>query len=94
MPNSFTIFRGTLVNVDTQNITLALPKRTLQKVKVIAAQRHTSVSALLTQALEEIAMKQTRYAAARSRQIEAMRTADKLGTYGQAAWTRDELHER
>ena len=80
--------------MDTQNITLALPKRTLQKVKVIAAQRNTSVSALLTQALEEIAVKQTRYAAARNRQLEAMRTAGKLGTYGQAAWTRDELHDR
>ncbi len=48
-----THFRGTLfyveVTMETQNITLSLPKEVLLKVKLIAVQRQTSVSRLLTQ---------------------------------------------
>jgi hypothetical protein len=41
-------------SMEKQNVTLALPKETLRKAKAIAAQRNSSLSALLTQALNEI----------------------------------------
>jgi uncharacterized metal-binding protein YceD (DUF177 family) len=40
--------------METQNITLSLPKDVLLKVKHIAVRRHTSISSLLTQALETL----------------------------------------
>ncbi len=78
----------------TQNITLALPKETLKHVKVIAAKRGTSVSALLKEKLESLVREESDYAQARR---EFMAVVDKgfdLGTQGRATWTRDELHER
>ena len=38
----------------SRNITLSLPEETLQEVKIIAAKRNTSVSALLGGMLEEL----------------------------------------
>src|SRR5216683_2605346 len=47
-----TCFRVTLVYVaDNQNITLSLPRQLLKRVKRLAADRDTSVSALMTEAL-------------------------------------------
>jgi len=76
------------------NVTLGLPRRLLKRVKRLAADRDTSVSALMAEALERLADEQSRYAAARTRSLAAMRSARSLGTGGRASWTRDELHER
>ena len=38
--------------METQNITLSIPKETLLKVKLLAVKRQTSVSGLLTQTLD------------------------------------------
>jgi hypothetical protein len=40
--------------METQNITLSIPKVVLRKTKLIVVQRQTSLSRLLTQALLEI----------------------------------------
>ena len=80
--------------MNTQNITLTLPKEVLRKVKVIAAQRRTSVSKLVTQLLEELATKETRYRRARARHLALLSQGTNLGTGGQIRWTRDESHER
>ena len=40
--------------METQNVTLSIPKETLLKVKLLAVKRQTSVSGLLTQALERL----------------------------------------
>jgi hypothetical protein len=40
--------------MEKQNITLSIPKNILQKVKLLALKRGTTVSSLLTQTLEEI----------------------------------------
>ena len=44
--------------METQNITLALPKDVLLKVKLLAVKRNTSVSGLLTQTLERLVLVQ------------------------------------
>lgn len=79
---------------DTQNITLSLPKSLLKRVKRVAADRDTSVSALMTEALDRLADEDRRYSAARRRALAAMKSARSLGTTGQRTWTRDELHDR
>ena len=90
-----TYLRATLVYVaDTQNVTLSLPRDLLKRVKRVAVERDTSISALLTEALTRLAGEDRRYSAARKRALAAMRSAPSLGTGGHPAWSRDELHER
>jgi predicted transcriptional regulator len=90
-----THFRATLFFVaETQNITLSLPRRLLKRVKRLAADRDTSVSALMADALGRLADEQHRFSAAQRRSIAAMKGAGSLGTHGTPTWTRAELHER
>lgn len=79
---------------DTQNITLSVPREILKRVKRLAADRETSVSALITEALVRLTEDDRRYAAAKKRAMAAMASGRSLGTGGQRTWTRDELHER
>ncbi len=80
--------------METQNITLSLPKDVLLKVKLIAVQRQTSVSGLLTQTLERLVEQEDAYAHARRRHLEWLSQGADLGTGGQASVGREELHER
>lgn len=82
------------VKVETRNITLSLPEELLQEVKVLAARRRISVSALLAGMLREMVEFETGYAIARRRGIEALERGLELGTGGEIGWNRDELHER
>ena len=79
---------------DNQNITLSLPRDLLKRVKRVAADRDTSVSALMTEALDRLADEDRRYSAARKRALTALKSARSLGTRGRRSWSRDELHER
>ena len=78
--------------METQNITLSLPKSVLRRMKLLAAQRQSSVSRLLTQAAENMLAEETEYEAARKRQIKLLETGFNLG-FRKAA-KREELHER
>ena len=78
----------------TRNVTLALPEEVLREVKVVAARRGTSVSALLAGALSELVERESGYATARERSLAAMGRGGDLGTGGKIGWTRDDLHER
>jgi len=77
-----------------QNITLSIPKPVLRKVKILAVERQTSVSALLTGLLEEIVEREDAYAAARERALARLTRPVNLGTRGRVTWTRESLHER
>ena len=90
-----TRFRVTLIIVaDNQNITLSLPRKLLKQAKRVAADRDTSVSALMTEALGRLADEDRRYSSARKRSLAALRSTRSLGTQGRRSWSRDELHER
>jgi hypothetical protein len=80
--------------VDNQNITLSVPRKLLKQVKRVAADRDTSVSALMAEALARLADADRRYSSARKRALAALRSARSLGTGGRRNWSRDELHER
>ena len=79
---------------DTQNITLALPRWLLRKVKHLAVEREKSVSRLLAETLEELVTRNDAYAEARRRALHDLDHPRDLGTFGKITWTRDELHER
>ena len=80
--------------METQNITLSLPKEVLLKVKLIAVKRGTSVSGLLSQALENMVRQEDAYAHAQLRHLKLLEQGIDMGTDGQVKTTRDELHER
>ena len=80
--------------MEKQNVTLSIPKDTLRKAKILAAEQSTSLSALLTQAVEEIVSKSNLYEIAKDRQLRLMETGYQLNVDSSPSWTRDELHER
>lgn len=80
--------------METQNVTLAIPKDVLRKAKIIAVKRNTSLSSLLTQTLEDLVSREEGYDQARLRNLEAMKHGFDLGTKGNIGWRREELHER
>ena len=80
--------------METQNITLSLPKDLVRKAKLIAVERQTSISGLLKEFLTEAVAHEDRYAKARSRHLEALRGGADLSTRGAVGWSREDLHER
>jgi hypothetical protein len=78
----------------TQNVTLAIPKDVLRKAKILAIQKNTSLSGLLTQALTDLVAHQEAYEQARQRNLTLLDSGLDLGTHGNITWKRDELHER
>ena len=79
---------------EIQNVTLSLPRDLLKRVKRVAADRETSVSALMAAALAGVVDEDRRFSAARKNALGALKSAGSLGTKGRRSWTRDELHER
>lgn len=79
---------------ETRNITLALPKELLRRLKRLAVERDSSVSAMVRELIEEAVRAEDAYERAYRRWREDVRQAKDLGTGGRATWTRDELHER
>lgn len=80
--------------METQNITLSVPREILLKVKLLAVKRQTSVSGLLTQTLERLIQQEDAYARAQQRHMQWLEQGADLGTGGQILTRRDELHER
>ena len=80
--------------MDTQNITLAIPKEVLHKARRLAVVRHTSLSSMVTQMILDEVAREDAYQAACVRQLAILGEGMNLGTQGLASWTRAELHER
>jgi hypothetical protein len=77
---------------DKQNITLRLSHQTLQKARILAARRSTSVSSLLASQLELLADTDDEYERAMRRAMARMEDGFHLG--GVHKLDRDSLHER
>lgn len=80
--------------METQKITLSLPKDILLRAKLLAVQRQISVSGLLTQALTQFVEQEEAYAHAQRRHLQLLDRRFDLGTGGALKTARDELHER
>jgi hypothetical protein len=92
---SDTYLRATLLYVERRNITLSLPSTLVKQVKIVAAKRETSVSALLAASLEEIVRgDDSQRADATQRILNRARRGFDLGTGGRIPLSRDVLHER
>lgn len=80
--------------METQNITLSLPKDILLKARLLAVTRRTSVSRLLTIELEKLVQQEDAYIQAQRRHLAWLEHSADLGTQGEYIASRDELHER
>lgn len=78
----------------TQNITLAIPRDILRKARMLAIQKNTSLSGLLTQTLAEMVERQEGRQQAFQRNLELLQSGLDLSTRGVIPWNREELHER
>jgi predicted transcriptional regulator len=79
---------------ETRNITLALPRELLRRLKRLAVERDSSISATVRDLIEDAVRADDAYERAHRRWREDVKQARNLGTYGKRTWTRDELHER
>ncbi len=77
---------------EKQNITLRLSRQTIQKARVLAAKRSTSISGLLTSQIEQLADAEDDYERAMRRAMARMEKGFDLG--GTHTMDRDALHER
>ncbi len=75
-----------------QNLTLSLEKELIKKVKVLAAQKETSITGLLSEYLEKLVTQEEAYLAAKKKALELLDKGYSLG--GKRMNRRESLHER
>jgi hypothetical protein len=75
-----------------QNITLSIDKELIKKGKVVAAQKETSISQMLSNHLKEIVEKEDQYEAAKRGALQALKEGFHLG--GRIDWKREDLYGR
>jgi hypothetical protein len=75
-----------------KNVTIALDETTLRDARRIAAERSTSLNALIREFLERLTLRESHSRTARRRIAELCR--DSKAEVGERNWTRGELHER
>jgi predicted DNA-binding protein len=75
-----------------QNITIALDKETIRKAKVLAAERGSSVSRVVSEEIEKLVGERDRYQTAKAGAIAELRRGYRLG--GGPLPRRDEIYER
>jgi hypothetical protein len=74
------------------NITLKLDADLLREAKILAAEQGTSISAMLTEQLEQVVRRKSGYERARKRALARLREGMNLDWKKPSS--RDELHER
>ncbi len=79
-------------SIKKQNVTISLSRQTLQKAKVLAARRSTSISGLLAEQIEHLVGEDEAYERAKREAIGLLDRGFHLG--GVIRASRDELHER
>ena len=75
-----------------KHVTIALDEALLRDARRIAAERSTSVNALIRDFLERVTRRESHARTARRRIVELCRDSD--AEVGDRIWSRDELHER
>ena len=75
-----------------KNVTIALDESLLREARRIAADRSTTLNAMIREFLEELAGRESRAVKARRRIVELCR--ETKAAVGPRTWSRDGLHER
>ena len=80
------------MNTSKQNVTISLTRQTLQKVRVLAARRGSSISGLLAEQVEILVGEEEAYARAQRQAMALLDQGFHMG--GVIRASRDQLHER
>ena len=75
-----------------QNITLSINKELIKNARVLAAQRHSSISRMLGEELQKLIEASKEYDSAKKQALNYITKGFHLG--GEIAVSREELHER
>jgi transposase len=75
-----------------KNVTLSIEDQTLRKARRIAAERSTSLNAMIRNFLQELTERESLADQARQRIFELCE--ESTAEVGKRGWKRDELHER
>ncbi len=75
-----------------QNLTVRLSAETIRKAKILAAERNTSVTQLLSDYVEQMVGEHRRFEEAKEAALAYLETGFHLG--GKVRASREELHER
>lgn len=75
-----------------KNVTIALDEALLREARRIAADRSTTLNAMIREFLQELADRESQTTLARKRIVELCRVSQ--AEVGPKTWTRDDLHER
>jgi hypothetical protein len=75
-----------------KNLTLAVEEEVLESVRKVAANRGTTINAMVREHLTRIATEDDKAARARERLLELSRTSP--AEVGKITWKRDDLYER
>ncbi len=75
-----------------KNVTISLNESLLREARRIAADRSTTLNAMIREFLQELAERESQTAQARKRIAELCRAS--RAEVGPKTWTRDDLHER
>jgi hypothetical protein len=75
-----------------QNITLSVDKDLIKKGKVIAAERDTSVSKMLSEQLKQLVEDNEQYETAKRSALQTLKKGYHLG--GKITWKRKDLYDR
>jgi predicted transcriptional regulator len=78
--------------MSSRNITLSLPDELIRKAKVLAAERETSISAMVATSLRQLVGEADDYDAVWDEEARAMESG--LLEVGRIDWSRDDLHRR
>ena len=75
-----------------KNLTIALDEKVLREARRIAAERSTTLNALIRDFLERLTRRESTARTARQRIAELCRESD--AEVGERSWSRDDLHAR
>ena len=75
-----------------KNVTIALDEKLVRESRRIAADRSTSLNAMIREFLTKLTERESHVAHARRRIVQLCR--ESRAETGSISWTRDELHER
>ena len=80
--------------MERQNVTISLPVSVLKKARHLAVEEGSSLSGLLASFVERLVDEASEKARAARRIRRRLDSGLDLGTDGEIAWTRDDVHER
>ena len=75
-----------------QNITLSVDKDIIKKGKVIAAEKDTSISKMLSEQLRQLVEDKEKYETAKRSALQTLKKGFHLG--GEITWKREDLYDR